>query len=318
MQILIAEDDNVSRRILENMLTKWGHDVVSVVNGAEAWEKLQEKNSPRLAILDWMMPEMDGIEVCQKVREAFSADEKYYYLIMLTAKTEREDIIAGMEAGADDYITKPFDKHELRVRLRAGERIINLQSQLTEAQRTLKKQATVDGLTGVLNRRAILDQLARDIDRARRDDGRLSVAYLDLDHFKKVNDTWGHPAGDAVLKETARRLNAITRRYDAIGRLGGEEFLLIFPDASLWHAAGIVERVRKAFDGVPVDAGGQEITVTASIGVAALTHGMPLDLLVKAADQALYRAKENGRNRAELSRPLNDDDAPAAETAENG
>jgi diguanylate cyclase (GGDEF)-like protein len=196
-----------------------------------------------LAILDWMMPGLDGVEVCRKVRQAGGAP--YVYLIMLTGRAERRDVVQGMGAGADDYLSKPFDEQELRVRLRAGRRIVDLQ----EALRTL---ATRDALTGTWNRRAILEILRRELARGAREGTPVGVVLADLDHFKRVNDTLGHLTGDAVLSEAARRIGAALRPYDALGRYGGEEFLIVLPGCDPEGASQVAERVRGRVAEAPV------------------------------------------------------------------
>jgi len=299
VKILIAEDDAISRRLLDTILRKWGYDVVIAYNGGQAWEELQKEDAPRLAILDWMMPEMDGVEVCSKVRER--TDAPYVYILLLSAKSQREDLVKGMESGADDYITKPFDANELKVRLRAGRRILDLQTQLMSAQEALRDQAARDPLTGIWNRNALFDVFRRELSRAEREGNQLAIVMLDIDHFKNLNDTHGHMAGDAVLREFTRRITASLRPYDAVGRYGGEEFLVVLPgctvDAGMRHA----ERLRGLITGDSFDTSEGRHTVTCSLGVASTSSSNPKDpdSLIRAADAALYRAKRNGRNRVE-------------------
>jgi PleD family two-component response regulator len=209
MKILVAEDNPVFQTMLKNVLSKWDFEVVIADNGQDAWRILQHDQAPPLAILDWMMPRMDGVEVCRKLRE--TAQRRYIYVILLTAKTEQKDLVEGMEAGADDYLTKPFNTQELRVRLRAGRRILDLQEQLLLAQDALREQATHDGLTGLWNRTTILEILQKEAARAQRENLSLALLMADLDNFKSINDTYGHPAGDAVLRESARRMNGNIR-----------------------------------------------------------------------------------------------------------
>src|ERR671924_385299 len=197
VNVLIAEDDMVSRRLLEAMLTRWGYEVAVTRDGVEAWEVLQGADAPPLAILDWMMPGMDGVEVCRKVRQC--GQEPYIYLLLLTTMGDKENIIEGLDAGADDYLAKPFDPHELQVRLRTGKRIMTLQAELIEAREALRVQAMHDALTGVWNRRAILEVLAKELARSRREGVPVAAAIADLDYFKRINDTYGHIVGDMVL-----------------------------------------------------------------------------------------------------------------------
>ncbi|MCX6984612.1 MAG: response regulator, partial [Lentisphaerae bacterium] len=199
MRILIAEDDVISRKMLESILSKWGYEVLSVSSGSEAWDILNSESAPQIAILDWMMPGMTGVEVCSKVRQRESGIDHYTYIILLTAKTEKKDLITGMESGADDYILKPFDPHELGVRIRAGQRIIELQNQLRNAKEKHVILSRTDGLTGILNRRAIYESLEKELLRSSREKTPLSIIMLDIDFFKKINDTCGHNGGDAVL-----------------------------------------------------------------------------------------------------------------------
>jgi len=299
VKILIAEDDAISRRLLETILRKWGYDVLVAVDGGQAWAELQKEDAPRLAILDWMMPEMDGVEVCGKVRE--QSDSPYVYILLLSAKSQREDLVKGMESGADDYITKPFDANELKVRLRAGRRILDLQTQLISAQEALRDQAARDPLTGIWNRNAIFDIFRRELSRAEREGNKIAIVMLDIDHFKNLNDTHGHMAGDAVLREFTRRISASLRPYDAAGRYGGEEFLVILPGCDLAAGARHAERLRNLLSEEPFDTSEGRHTATCSLGVASTSSSNPADTdsLIRAADAALYRAKRNGRNRVE-------------------
>ena len=296
MRILIAEDDVTSRLILENMLTKWGYDVVSATDGNDAWKKLQEENSPKLVILDWMMPGIEGIEICRRIRENSKSEDQYTYVTLLTAKESKENIVTGMDAGADDYITKPFDMHELRVRVRAGQRIVQLQSELLEAKKDMEIQSRTDPLTGVLNRRAILSQIENELSRAKRDNAHISISMLDLDHFKKINDTFGHLAGDAVLRESTNRMEEAIRTYDAVGRFGGEEFIVVLPGAKEADAFIIADRIRIKINEKNANIDGVSIPFTISQGLATCNGELTVDELIAKADEALYRAKENGRN----------------------
>jgi diguanylate cyclase (GGDEF)-like protein len=297
MKVLVAEDDAVSRRSLEVTLAKWDYVVVSVRDGVAAWNELQRPDGPNLAVLDWMMPGMDGIEVCRQIRKR--AKEPYTYVVLLTGRTRKEDVVAGLDAGADDYVAKPFDFQELRVRLHTGERILHLQEQLIAARENLRHQATHDALTGFWNRAAILGLLSNELARAQRAREPLSVAMADLDHFKSINDRFGHQAGDAVLHQAARRIHATMRPYDFVGRYGGEEFLMILPGCDVQDAAAVAERHRLTMARDLVDTRAGSIRVTVSIGVASFDPANPVDaeILLRAADNALYQAKAAGRNR---------------------
>ena len=301
-KILIAEDDPVSRRLLELFLVKWGFDVTIATTGTEALQLLERMDAPRLAILDWMMPGMEGIQVCQKLRE--SADRRYVYVLLLTARTQKEDLLQGLESGADDYLTKPFDAQELRARLHVGQRILDLQDQLIAAGEQLLYRATHDNLTGVVNRGVIMDTLRRERARQERQGGTFGIVLADLDHFKYVNDTYGHLAGDEVLRETAQRMTAHIRPYDSVGRYGGEEFLIVVPFTDAAHTLALAERIRRAIESKPMLANSVPISVTASLGVTASVSSSPLDAqeILRLADAALYRAKELGRNRCEIAK----------------
>jgi two-component system, cell cycle response regulator len=301
VKVLIADDDMISRRLLEATLTRWGYEVVVTHDGTEAWEVLQGADAPALAILDWMMPGMDGVDVCRKVRQR--AQEPYIYLLLLTTKGRREHLIEGLDAGADDYLTKPFDPHELQVRLRAGDRIVTLQAELIEAREKLRIQAMQDPLTGVWNRRAILDILGSELARSGRDSTPVAVAIADLDHFKQINDSYGHMAGDIALCEAVSRMRALLRPYDAIGRYGGEEFLIVLPGCTTPDAIRLAERLRLGVGEETVAIPEGNIVVTGSLGVAASDSIDAPDAasLIRAADTALYRAKACGRNRIELA-----------------
>lgn len=301
LQVLVAEDNPVFQRMLRNLLGKWDYEVILAANGVDAWEYLQAKDGPRLAILDWMMPGMDGVEVCRRVRAV--GKEPYIYVLLLTAKTESGDLVEGMEAGADDYVTKPFDAHELRVRLRAGRRILDLQEELVQAREALRRQATHDGLTGVWNRTAIMENLRRELARGSREMSPVAVLLADLDHFKQVNDGHGHMAGDEVLREAARRMQSGLRRYDSIGRYGGEEFLIVLPGCEGAGAAAQAERLRAGFDSRDFHFAGKALRVTCSLGVAwtEMADVALTEALIRCADEALYLAKHRGRNRLELA-----------------
>ena len=301
MKLLIADDDDVLRHILQSQLTKWGYDVIEARNGLEAWRLLHGNDAPRLAVLDWVMPGMDGVEVCKEIRKR--EDQPYIYLLLLTAKQEKEDVIAGMEAGADDYVAKPFEPQELKVRLRAGRRILDLQAELLSARETLRYQATHDCLTGLLNRSATIEALRNELDRASRQGSPVCLMLGDIDHFKNINDTYGHAIGDAVLCEAAQRMRSSLRTYDSVGRYGGEEFLFILPGCDVQNARNQAERLLAAITSCPVELPRVAISFTMSIGVVVKYNVTVDDLesLIQAADSAMYTAKVHGRNRAVLS-----------------
>jgi diguanylate cyclase (GGDEF)-like protein len=311
MRILIAEDEPIALRLLSATLSKQGYDVVAARDGRQAWDVLRSEDSPRLAVLDWMMPEMDGLEVCRKTRELCGSD--YVYIILLTAKSGKEDVIAGMDAGADDYICKPFDAGELTVRIRAAKRILDLQAQLLATQEALREQAARDPLTRMWNRGAIFEALERELNRAGRSGSPVAVIMCDIDHFKKVNDTYGHAEGDVALCEVAARIGRCARKYDITGRYGGEEFLAVLPQCDESAAAAVAERVRQEVCSRPFDLHGHEVWITLSVGVAATADGGEATCgdLTRLADEALYRAKRDGRNRVALASTAERTTAPA-------
>ena len=315
MKILIADDSIVSRHLLEATLRKWGYEVMVACDGAEALQILERENAPSLIILDWMMPGMTGLEVCQRIRERGS--EPYIYILLLTSKSQKEDLIEGMDAGADDYITKPFDQNELQVRLRAGTRLVDLQAQLLSAREALREQATRDSLTRVWNRSSILEALSRELARAWRETSPLGVVIVDLDHFKHINDNHGHLAGDAVLREAARRMQSSVRQYDSIGRYGGEEFLILLPNCGEADSYSQAERLRKQLSQTDICVGDTSVRITASFGVTAAVPGEPWtsEGLIRKADEALYVAKKSGRNRVEIL-AYSSEPAPVAAPAE--
>ena len=296
LRVLVAEDDRVSRAILKLNLEKWGYEVVVCTDGRQAWDELQKPEAPRMAILDWMMPGMDGIQVCRAVRERTL--EPYVYILLLTAKSLKEDLLTGLDAGADDYLTKPVDTQELELRLRAGRRILDLQAELIAAREGLHIQATQDSLTGVWNRRAVLETLQSEVVRAVRQHVPLGVILADLDHFKSINDTHGHAAGDSVLREAASRMVAALRPYDRLGRYGGEEFLIVAPGCGPDEVISVGERLRLALLEEPVRTRSGIIEISASFGVISSAHLNHVDAedLIQAADEALYQAKASGRN----------------------
>lgn len=298
MHILIADDDPVSRRFLESALLKAGHQVTAVNDGLAAVDGLLAPGAPVLAILDWMMPGADGLAVCREVRRRSS---QYVYLILLTAKDRREDMFAALDAGADDFLTKPLDKSELRARLHSGQRVLNLQASLLETQEALRHQATHDHLTGLSNRRRILEILANELDRASHEARPLAVAIADIDHFKHVNDTHGHQTGDVVLQVAAQRIRSVLRSYDSVGRLGGEEFLLVLPGCGSAEARDIADRARIAVADAPIPVASGAIATSLSLGVAWTADGRTeAAALIESADTALYQAKADGRNRVAM------------------
>ena len=299
MRVLIADDDVIMRQLLAATVQKLAHDVTTASDGIDALKKLLAADAPRFAILDWVMPGLDGLEVCRELRKRVGP---YVYVILLTARAERKDMVTALDADVDDFLAKPFDTAELRVRLRSGARILDLQEGLLRSQEELRRLATHDHLTGTLNRRAIVDQLDVELKRASRNGTSVALILADLDHFKQINDEYGHSAGDAVLAEAAVRLRSVLRGHDVIGRYGGEEFLIVLPDCEPADAAAVAARACQAVSASPTESGGVPVRVTASAGVTTTRSGATtLRTLIDAADEALYRAKAAGRNRSELS-----------------
>ena len=298
MKVLVADDDLVSRRLLQSMLVRLGHEVVVTSDGTEATDILLAADGPRLAILDWMMPGANGLDVCRTIRQQAAA---YIYVIILTSRDRQEDLVAAFDAEVDDFITKPYQSAELQARVRSGERVLDLQQRLLETQAQLRHQATHDPLTGLWNRGRLHEQLTTELQRSARYERPLSVILADLDHFKLVNDQHGHAAGDCVLREASERMRQVLRAHDGISRYGGEEFLVMLPETGCDEALVIAERLRAAVASTPIPIGdGRSLPVTLSLGVATTT-AVPggLEPLIAAADAALYRAKAGGRNRVE-------------------
>jgi diguanylate cyclase (GGDEF)-like protein len=309
MRILIAEDSNVSRRLLESTLTKWGHDVVSTSDGDEAWKVLERDDHPDLAIIDWLMPGLEGPDICRKLRQM----NRGTYVVLLTAKTGSEDLVAGLEAGADDFISKPFNRDELRARVQVGTRIIHLQQerdkqiqQLKELSAQLEEISLTDQLTGVSNRRQFDRVLATEWNRALRKGSPIGAVMLDIDSFKKFNDEYGHQAGDDCLRRVAQALkHSLMRAGDFLGRYGGEEFVALIPDANETNVAKLAEIMRASVQDLQIphsDSRSKAGVVTISLGLTVRIPDaeMRAEDLVKLADKALYKAKEAGGNQTKV------------------
>jgi two-component system cell cycle response regulator len=303
VKILIADDELMSRTLLQKTLERAGYEVTAVENGRLAAVQLSTVDGPRLALLDWVMPELDGPGVCREVRKR--EGQSYVYMVLLTSKESKQDIVTGLESGADDYLTKPFDPEELKARLRTGLRILNLEDRLVEAREQMRFQATHDGLTTLWNRVVILDLLGRELVRSRRE--RISTVILlgDLDHFKSVNDTYGHLAGDEVLRETSKRLLSSVRSYDFVGRYGGEEFLVVLNNCHPAHALSRGQQICRTIAGTPVQSASAAIPITMSFGllISQEWDALPMEELLQHADAALYAAKAAGRNCVKVASP---------------
>jgi diguanylate cyclase (GGDEF)-like protein len=295
--VLVAEDDDVTRMRLEHLLTKWGHRVTSVSRGDVALEILSPSGPPHLAIIDWMMPGMDGVDLCRALRARKS--DTYTYLILITAKDDPDSMLVGLEAGADDFLAKPVAPEELRARLRAGQRIVELQERLIAAREEQRRHADRDGLTGVSSRRRVIEALETSLSERAAGGTELALAMIDLDDFKPINDRYGHLVGDRVLRTVCERVQRILRRTDVFGRYGGDEFLVVLPDTSSREAVEIARRMCDALASQPIECEEFALRVTASVGIAAAegTRCSREDL-IKRADRALFRAKDAGGNGA--------------------
>jgi two-component system, cell cycle response regulator len=305
MKILIAEDDRVSGLLMQRTLEKFGYDVVLAEDGRAAVEILSQHDGPRLALIDWMMPKLDGIGLCREVRSA-QRDGAYVYILLLTSRQDAEDVVEGLEAGADDYITKPFHPAVLRARLHTGRRILSLEETLVRAREEMRFKATHDALTSLWNRASILSMARIELLRSAREAQPFSLLLCDIDHFKQVNDNHGHLVGDVVLEEVARRLTYSVRGYDAVGRYGGEEFLIVLGNCDESNLRARAEDIRTAVVSTPIQTGHAELSVSISIG--AMTHrcwesDISLESIIARADAALYNAKAEGRNRAAFAVP---------------
>jgi two-component system cell cycle response regulator len=293
MKILLVEDSYIERRKLGSYLSDWGFEYVAVGSGTEAIKLLEGENPPDMALLDWLLPGLDGIDVLRRIRKLSQGN--YIYTVMLTAKTQKQDRIVAMEAGADDYLSKPVDPTELRSRINVGKRILEL-------QQSLRFAATHDFLTNLLNRSEILASLERELARAARENKPTTLILGDIDHFKRVNDTLGHAAGDEVLKEVARRLKLDLRPYDLVGRYGGEEFLIILPGCDAEAGARRADVIRRLMEKDRIITPFGETAATISMGVTSTIarRDHAVSAFLREADMALYAAKKNGRNRVEI------------------
>ena len=298
-KVLIADDSPVYRKLVEQALAQDACSVCFANTGREALD-IFEREHPAIVITDWVMPDLTGIELCQRIRA--DANAAYTYLIILTSHAEKENVVKGLSAGADDYLTKPFHRDELLARVRVGQRLIDLQRQIEAKNHLLEELALTDPLTGLPNRRAIESWAVRQLSGAARHGFPFWVVIIDLDHFKNVNDTYGHDAGDTVLKRFAEILRANTRRSDICGRIGGEEFLQVLTHADEPNVRLVLERLREQFSQERFQWNGHSVSVTASFGVAGFWGRTAPEFgqLMSHADAALYRSKHLGRNRIEI------------------
>jgi diguanylate cyclase (GGDEF)-like protein len=312
IKVLLVDDERIARTMVAGWLGEWGYDVVVATTGEQALTLLDGDPEIEVVLLDWVLPGMSGIDVCRRIRE--TGREPYVYVLMLTGRTNDANVVEGLQAGADDYVVKPCNPLELHQRVRAGERVVELQRQLIDARERLRHEALHDALTGLPNRANVMARLTEELARAGRAGKSTCVIMSDLDKFKSINDTYGHPAGDAVLREAARRMRCAIRAYDVLARFGGEEFVYLGPECPTKDGPTVGERLRRMLAIAPVNWADHKIPISGSFGIACTEqspHATPA-LLLGAADAALYRAKRNGRNRVELA---TEEDWAAAATA---
>jgi len=304
MQALVVDDSAVYRKLIGDHLRSWGFGVTLAESGSEAWGILEQPEAPKLVLLDWVLPDLDGTELCQRIRQAGSSGP-YVYVILLTSKEGHQNMLDAMQAGADDYLAKPFDQLELKARLLVGKRILDLQEELVSARESMRHAATHDSLTGLMNRGEIVAMLQRELERARREHQPVGVILGDVDHFKSVNDTLGHLFGDEALREVGQRLRAQLRVYDGVGRYGREEFLMVLPNCDLPSTLLRANALREIVASTPVVCSGEERLITMSMGVAvSVCEGKnEVEVLLNQADVGLYKAKEKGRDRIEHFTP---------------
>jgi diguanylate cyclase (GGDEF)-like protein len=301
LKILAVDDSPIYRKLVEQSLSQEEYTLLFAKNGREALD-LFEKHQPAVVITDWTMPDIEGLELCRRIRRDFQGI--YSHLILLTSNANKEQVVEGLAAGADDYLTKPFHPGELLARVAVGRRIVELHRQIQAKNRSLEELALTDGLTGLPNRRAIDVWATRELSAAVRHGFSIWVAMADLDHFKSINDTHGHDAGDTVLKSFAEILRSNTRESDMCCRLGGEEFLVVLTHIEEKEKVNTaIERVRKQFQVQKFTVAGRTFAATASVGIAGFCGSKPSDLntLLARADAALYAAKHKGRDRIEFA-----------------
>ena len=303
MRALIADDDRITTTIVSDALSQWGLDVVTARDGLAAWEHLNGVQPPAIAVVDWMMPGFDGVELCRRVRRTPALSGTY--MILLTGRDHRSDLIAGLDAGADDYMVKPVDLDELRARVHVGLRVVTLQesvearvTELRAAHDRLATMASTDALTGVYSRRWWFDLAAAELSRCRRHDRIFSLLIADLDWFKQVNDTYGHDVGDTLLQRFGEMARREIRQSDIIGRIGGEEFVFVLPETGLSAAQHFAKRLTEGCRALTVPTPAGVVRCSCSIGVTELRcDDDSVESVLRRADIALYEAKRGGRDR---------------------
>ncbi len=299
MKILIADDERIILAALRRRLEKWGYEVVQTGDGREAWREIRGSDPPRIAILDWLMPEIEGIEICERI---LASDRlPFIYTILLTTRRGKKDIIEALDRGAHDFLSKPVHTGELRGRIDVGRRLVEAKNIISKYVKKMERLAVTDYLTGVYNRRYFMEMAIRELERVWRYNTRFSILSIDIDHFKRINDAYSHLAGDAALQTLTRNIGGALRKTDLLARLSGEEFSVLLPETDGKGALQLAERLRRTVEKMSVEFKGNSFGFTASIGVTeALEDDSTIDRVMMRADKALYNAKENGRNRTKM------------------
>jgi len=297
-RVLLTDDEPVQRMLIGRMLSRAGYEVVMAEDGQQALQMMQQ-GEYCLLITDWEMPNLDGIGLCRSIRSMKLPH--YTYTILLTSRDASEHVVMGLQAGADDYLTKPIIEPELLARLNTGKRLVEMERSLRLALEENRRLSIIDALTGVYNRRYLMEQLVKEVERSARYHHPLSLMLCDVDHFKRINDTYGHQCGDETLVQFSQTLRSCLRETDWISRYGGEEFVIVLPETNLSAAAQVAERCRAALAKEPFNIGNQSLPVTASFGVSGWQEGVPtgaeVSKLIALADTGVYASKQNGRNR---------------------
>lgn len=298
MTILVVDDDTTLREMISLLLQRKGYEVIQAADGEEAWQVLQEE-PVQFVLTDRLMPRLDGQSLIRRIRAA--AMTPYIYIVMLTAMGRAQEVVDGLEAGADDYIVKPFNLRELQARVAIGVRLLKVEQELREARDRLEILATYDDLTNLLNRKAITEKAERALNQVNDQGLPMSLVLLDIDHFKNVNDQYGHLTGDEALRLIAQVAKQTVGRNAYAGRWGGEEFLLVLPKTKKHQAIKMAEQLRLNIMQSTVRlANGKVLSFSASFGVVSAEQNhqnLPLDRFLQWADEALYQAKQLGRNR---------------------
>lgn len=301
-EVLVVDDSPVYRKLVEHILSPEGYSLLLASDGAEA-ARIYEERSPCMVITDWMLPDFSGFDLCRRIRS--DASRPYTYIIVMTSNTEKNNLVKGLESGADDYLTKPFDQREMLARVGVGRRIVELNRELAAKSKELEEAARTDSLTKLPNRRAIEEWAARQLRGAARHGFPLWVVLGDIDNFKNINDTFGHNSGDTVLKNFAEALKSNTRASDICGRLGGDEFVLVITHVDQEHIEETINRFREQFADLSFSLQGQSVKVTASFGVAGTVDKESCEFgrLLNRADEMLYESKRAGRNLVRIFDP---------------